>query len=719
MRLRLPTREVTASAMVAEQDETQEEDNARYADELCPDCNASMKDGTCAACGYSVTAAGFTSEQRAELAKNGEAMPDGSFPIRDRSDLQNAVQSVGRAADPDKAKRWIVKRARELDAVDALPEDWNVTAAFGGFDEAKHPRVQRGQHGGGRFTVKENAAGRFEVVNPQGTKVAETTDAADAQTVADEKNAMTESRVVVTPDVAAEQQDYQNVLDQARTLGIQTSLDDPSSPPTVDALRARIRETLGVNLNDYVEVSPGVFLHRDGSHSVSIDPSSPTGSRRDQLNLGAAAAWTVVDEEPCQECIDIVASIPVKPPDEWFDLEEPDHPVPITVTSDGQIYGHAALWGTCHLGNPRGAGVCVTPPVSKTDYGLFHLGEIETASGARVPVGGITLDTGHAPIGASARTAAAHYDDTGTVVADVRARNGKHGVWYSGALRPDITPVKVRALTAAKISGDWRGGEMVGMLAVNVPGFPVPRAQARLLASADGQEEVLALVAAGIFGEEPPSLQDLEVRASILVARAEGGIDGLLALALGDHDDLTAGIELTIRVDDAPTVEVPVIVDREKIVTVPGETVVVDREKLVPVNVPGETVVVEQERVTVVEKVVPQIVTQEKVKVVPQVTERHTVERITGEVAGGSSSGTVGMDELTAASVPRSYDQEIALEVDFYGTHGYWPATPLSGRQFGMDELMVIRAAAEMVSTATSVQGGLLRDRLSAEGYLR
>jgi hypothetical protein len=63
-------------------------------------------------------------EERRKLADHGKALPDGSFPIRDREDLQDAIQSYGRANDKDEAKRWIKKRARELNAEKELPEDW-------------------------------------------------------------------------------------------------------------------------------------------------------------------------------------------------------------------------------------------------------------------------------------------------------------------------------------------------------------------------------------------------------------------------------------------------------------------------------------------------------------------------------------------------------------------------------------------------------------------
>lgn len=68
----------------------------------------------------------FSTEQRSDLSRRGLAMPDGSFPIRNKSDLRNAISSYGRAKNPDAAKRWIIRRARELNALDMLPESWNV-----------------------------------------------------------------------------------------------------------------------------------------------------------------------------------------------------------------------------------------------------------------------------------------------------------------------------------------------------------------------------------------------------------------------------------------------------------------------------------------------------------------------------------------------------------------------------------------------------------------
>lgn len=68
--------------------------------------------------------ADLDTEERRKLAEQGKALPDGSFPIRNRQDLKDAIQSYGRAKDKAEAKRWIKRRARELNAVKDVPEDW-------------------------------------------------------------------------------------------------------------------------------------------------------------------------------------------------------------------------------------------------------------------------------------------------------------------------------------------------------------------------------------------------------------------------------------------------------------------------------------------------------------------------------------------------------------------------------------------------------------------
>ena len=58
------------------------------------------------------------------MADAGEAMPEGEFPIKNGEDLKNAIQAYGRAGDKEAAKAHIMKRAKELDMEDMIPESW-------------------------------------------------------------------------------------------------------------------------------------------------------------------------------------------------------------------------------------------------------------------------------------------------------------------------------------------------------------------------------------------------------------------------------------------------------------------------------------------------------------------------------------------------------------------------------------------------------------------
>ena len=75
----------------------------------------------------SANKASFTHEERKDLAKKGEAMPNGKYPIRNRQDLKDAIRLSGSSSMPkEDVKKWIKKRAKELNLEDELPEDWKV-----------------------------------------------------------------------------------------------------------------------------------------------------------------------------------------------------------------------------------------------------------------------------------------------------------------------------------------------------------------------------------------------------------------------------------------------------------------------------------------------------------------------------------------------------------------------------------------------------------------
>jgi hypothetical protein len=78
-------------------------------------------------------------KQRMKLADEGKALPNGSFPIRNASDLKNAVHAYGRSKPGQRGmvRRHIMKMARQLDKVDLIPENWIQAIKSSGEDASK------------------------------------------------------------------------------------------------------------------------------------------------------------------------------------------------------------------------------------------------------------------------------------------------------------------------------------------------------------------------------------------------------------------------------------------------------------------------------------------------------------------------------------------------------------------------------------------------------
>lgn len=221
----------------------------------------------------------------------------------------------------------------------------------------------------------------------------------------------------------------------------------------------------------------------------------------DAVAAAVSAPPLGVPEDPLlvrAEWPNLVASVPEVPeviPAEWFRMAEPtigdpllvrqppefdgddvEHwAVPLTVTDDGRVFGHAARGGSCHVGI---RGECVPAPMSATNYAFFHLGVTRTDEGD-LATGVLIAGCDHYPTeGRRSGAAGNYYDHSGLQWADVRASNGVHGVWVCGALR-EVTPAQLRVIRSCGLSGDWedRGGnlELIAAQCVNVPGFPVLR----------------------------------------------------------------------------------------------------------------------------------------------------------------------------------------------------------------------------------------------------
>lgn len=208
-----------------------------------------------------------------------------------------------------------------------------------------------------------------------------------------------------------------------------------------------------------------------------------------------------------------------KPSTAAFHVTEFPGPTPLTVTEDGRVFGHIATWDTCHVGIP---GVCTTAPRSASGYAYFHTGEIETEEGDFLAVGKLVYGTKHASIEASRKGAARHYDDMGKVGAIVRAHDGDFGIWVSGIADPD----SAAELRINPPSGDWRridgSLELIAALSVPVPGFPTPRAEAGIRASADVIEVTALIASAGAIIPDALVASAMEQAGCTLPERIDG-----------------------------------------------------------------------------------------------------------------------------------------------------------------------------------------------------
>lgn len=158
----------------------------------------------------------------------------------------------------------------------------------------------------------------------------------------------------------------------------------------------------------------------------------------------------------------------VRQPSAAFFRPEPESPVKLTVTDDGDVYGHLALWNSCHSGY---TGKCVIVPKSRSGYASFNKPGVPTDQGD-VEVGPIFLSGGHR-MGVQGDLSAA-YGGTENAWADVRVTDGKLGPWLCGRVRPGVDPTRLYTAKASRVSGHWQRNELRAIVSVNGEGYDVP-----------------------------------------------------------------------------------------------------------------------------------------------------------------------------------------------------------------------------------------------------
>lgn len=258
-----------------------------------------------------------------------------------------------------------------------------------------------------------------------------------------------------------------------------------TSDPKVVANRNKVAAEMGRR---------GLDITKHGAKGGGPAKPKPGPKKTVKASAGPIVRIVTAADADVQAVVAAVAgAIPTSPPSAWFDRATvPEDGGPLTITSDGRVYGLAAP-EIDHIGMP---GQHQRPPKSKTGYRWFHTGAVRCDDGTMVATGRITMGGGHAPLNADASAASSHYDDVGYAIADVIAWDTPAGTMCAGAARPGLTAEQIRTAMASPPSGDWRpvGGpdiDMVGVHLVNTPGFPI----SRVGFAASG--EPCALIAAG------------------------------------------------------------------------------------------------------------------------------------------------------------------------------------------------------------------------------
>ena len=543
----------------------------------------------------------ITQAERDKAAAAGEAMADGSYPIRNGAELDKAIRAVGRGtADHDSIRKHIIKRAKALGQSEKIPDNWKADGSLkddkasstDGIDmtAALDPStLERGWHAyvfaeGLRTTdgrAAEPGAGIWRDLPVALEWQKHAGMGHDGAVVVGQINSI-ERRdfdgysllyAEGTFDLGGANGDGIGVTvgdegltegaECARQVGLQggtrfvSSVIEPLESDTVSARSGEVIEDLWQAWedgdDDWYEV---VTSYRLAKATVVATPAFPmcviaplSVALPDVDPLGAQ------EPEPLTQPMLVASMVDIREdaaPSSWFAQPLLDGPTPLQVTAEGRVYGHIADWRTPHTGY---GGVRVYAPRNPSGtYPMFLTGDYPCSDGKDIRVGQLTMGCGHAPLsGVNQWQVKAHYDGgPGAIIAaDVCVGEDRFGIWCAGAMRPGLTPAQIREFMALSPSGDWRKQELMAVVQVPVPGFPIPRALAAAgIVEFDGrcrshivwhgeEAEVVALVAAGRVNHDP--IRDMFAVLSRRIAALETVIE-----ANGLNESALAALEASL-----------------------------------------------------------------------------------------------------------------------------------------------------------------------------
>lgn len=267
--------------------------------------------------------------------------------------------------------------------------------------------------------------------------------------------------------------DFTDAADQARVqqakdlisrnaIGWSAALDDTEAEVTLAAeARDRYREnddgsiTIRVSSRDMSRV----YTNGRVRHLALVDTPAFPGARP---RLGLAP---------------VTASGIAPLPKANFAVWESDKPIPLQVTPEGRVFGHAAGDGIYRNGTGTGPRYSRDPD---RDMRNFHTGTAVLDNGEVIRVGALTCSGMHAAARGPVEDQRRHHEDSTTVWAKVRAWNDKQGrLCVAGSVMTDLPAAELQQTAGLPLSPElWpvpgvAGLTLVGLHSVVSPAWPV------------------------------------------------------------------------------------------------------------------------------------------------------------------------------------------------------------------------------------------------------
>lgn len=198
-------------------------------------------------------------------------------------------------------------------------------------------------------------------------------------------------------------------------------------------------------------------------------------------------------------------------PAKFFDKIKFSKATRLTITPEGEVFGHVVMWGRKH--RAPGHETWTAKPSRQKDMPDFNIGETHLDDGRIIATGIFTSEGLHAPMhdsdwdkktisrfvqGFRDKMMGNHYmEDVGLQFAQVVGWEDEYGVAVHGSLQPWVTSEQATRAMAGCTSIDTRYGAVAGVHFVNVCGFvPPPITEedkygnvARMVASMASNEE--------------------------------------------------------------------------------------------------------------------------------------------------------------------------------------------------------------------------------------